>query len=79
MARYEFRSRVIEESPDDYTYNSDYREVEKVCNKWVKEGFVVFSVIQLNMPDKYQKSKVRLTARRDTEQGVTPAMFEETE
>ena len=73
MARYEYRSRDVRECDNEFL--GCYRAVEKTCNAWAAEGFVVFSVICPN-PSNY--SVFRLTARRDLEQGVTPKMFQET-
>ena len=63
MSEFEFRSRVIRESIDEYKYNSDYREVEKTCNAWAAEGFEVFSVVGMKCND-HGRIMVRLTAKK---------------
>lgn len=79
MAEYEFRSRIIKESPDEYSYNYDYRQIEKTCDEWAEEGFIVFSVAPMTNKDVNNRSVVRLTAKRHREAATTPEMkFEET-
>lgn len=78
MAEYEFRSRIVKESSDEYTYNHDYRNIEKTCNAWAEEGFIVFSLVQLTARDVNERMVVRLTAKRHNETATTPKMdFEE--
>jgi hypothetical protein len=69
----EFRSRIVQEAQEG-SYNCDYLEVEKTCNAWAEEGFIVFSVQPMNKLQKYEKLIVRLTAKRDTESATTPTM-----
>jgi hypothetical protein len=66
---YEFRSRVIKESIDEYRYNQDYRQVEKTCNEWAAEGFEIFSVVGMKCND-HGRIMVRLTARRRLSTGA---------
>jgi hypothetical protein len=65
MARYTFKSSDVE----SYA-------IERTCNKWAEEGFVVFSVV---CPDPENYITFRITARRDNEADYRPRMFEETE
>lgn len=65
----EFRSRIITESGDEYKWNADFRDVEKTCDAWAVEGFIVFEVQQLPRKDGDTRHRVRLTAMRQTSTG----------
>jgi hypothetical protein len=60
---FEFRSRIVQESGDEYKHNRDYRAVELTCNEWAAEGFEVFSVLPMETKD-FGRMRVRLTAKR---------------
>ncbi len=72
MARFEFRSRNIE--CDRYAYGDDDK-LQRLCNDWAADGFVVFSIV---CPDPRNYLVFRVTARKDNEASFTPPMFEET-
>lgn len=74
MAEYEFRSRIIKESSDEYKYNQDYRNVEKTCDAWAEEGFIVFSIDPIPTKDYHDRLVVRLSAKRHRETATTPKM-----
>lgn len=68
MARYEFRSRIVQTQADNWGQPDN---VEKICNEWAEQGFIVFSVV---VPQGSNYLTYRLTAKRDKEEAFTHTM-----